>query len=126
MLKVPAAWTPRLPEETWHATWQVTPDAYTRFLCPDFDGRSEHSAAAHMPVELDWQSLPKDFELAVVVGKSGTGKSKILADLASRYGMQADSALYFPRNQAVVSHPALGGVGNALELLNCHSYVFPR
>lgn len=117
MSEVPAAWTPRSPEETWHASWQVTTDEYTRFLCPDFDGTSEHPAAAPNPIKLDLESLPVDFELAVVVGSSGTGKSNLLADLANHYSIQAKSALHFPRNQAVVSHPALGGVGSALDCL---------
>ena len=109
-----APWTPRSEGETWHHECSVAVDAWTRLEDPDFDGASKPVSQS-----LDASQLPEDFELAVIYGPSGSGKSSLLEDLVQHYGAErlAPQAFDFCAHKAICSHP--GWQGNSIDRLGC-------
>jgi len=93
----------------------------TQLMSPGFDGTSKHMDALIEPKLLDTSKLPKDFELAVVYGPSGSGKSSLLQDLAKYYGQSnvsdQPSKFEFPKDMAICSHP--GFKGESIDRLSC-------
>lgn len=106
----PALWKPRSAHSTWNAAWNVAATSTTRTLVDDFDGSSDHPAACARRPHLDISALPDDFQLGVVFGPSGSGKSSVLQEIVDHYGIVAKTDSFdFPVGMAICSHKGLNG-----------------
>jgi ABC-type iron transport system FetAB ATPase subunit/GNAT superfamily N-acetyltransferase len=100
----------RIGVMSWHDSWTVQTDEYTRFVDTTFDGTSADPAARSTPVTLTGDAPPEDFSIGVVLGPRGSGKSQFLKELRDRLGSVHTAEMEeFGRRTAVCSLPGLGG-----------------
>jgi hypothetical protein len=83
------------------AEWNLAVSSATSLLSADFDGNSQHVAARAGRKALDVAKLPEGFELGVMFGPSGSGKSSVLQDVAEHCGQLLEHRS-MPPNAAMI------------------------
>ena len=77
---------------------KIVKDRYTQYVCESFD--IQNSEESKITIEANLNSIPKDFNIGVVYGGSGSGKTSIL----KHYFKKPIDESYFDNDKALISN----------------------
>jgi hypothetical protein len=112
-----AAAPPRAPSKP--PSVKVLVDEYVRAHEPDSRGHGRTSRACALRAETLAELAALQWQLLLIVGETGSGKSLTLAQLCEFFRLSPDetAALHFELDRAIVSHPGFASPNYAVERL---------